>query len=432
MIVPNNKIYQVYSHKTNESNISPRQLYAIYSQNEPAHVGYQNHSAFKVKVKPRQALASVNMKLAEQRNSAKRYTPITYDSKITEQDEFDYEQIVLAQTPTSIKDEIDNDLNILNRDAFRPSAVIRRNKTHGEFRQYKSSSAKIQEYNHSKDITDNKSKNKTNCSSSISHFKENEAKFSSQITENSLKSKRVQKRYDNNSEGTVSAKDSSVSELKIEDYLDNTAKMTVLDIFNEAFFKSNFSEKKNSRFKRGNKDILIKNLLQSDEKKKSDFLNKLGEEEFIKFLKDYRKNKNFNITDISYLSKTPEKEFEKKKSFNFTAAKQIIKIPSQNIITINDTFGILSSADSPSIATFYQFNNTFQNSKQTFLANYLNTKILKSSKRNEKIIFDEKNRTETIKSKTPFEYKDNIEFKIINHDQSIQKLKILNFPDTVN
>ena len=101
-------------------------------------IDYRKHSALKIRVKPRQALASVNIKLMEQRPKTAVYKPnVSYalrscsnNCEDVNMDDY-YEKALSALA----KEELINGADLLGsgKDAFRPSTVRRRvNKTSTE------------------------------------------------------------------------------------------------------------------------------------------------------------------------------------------------------------------------------------------------------------------------------------------------------------
>ena len=109
-------------------------------------IDYRKHSALKIRVKPRQALASVNIKLMEQRPKTSVYKPnVSYALRSSSNncedmnlDEY-YEKALSAMT----KDELISGIEPsgTGKDAFRPSTVRRRNRSGIEDTNKKSTSS---------------------------------------------------------------------------------------------------------------------------------------------------------------------------------------------------------------------------------------------------------------------------------------------------
>lgn len=109
-------------------NINTISLYNYYSEA----LGYRKHSALKIRVKPRQALASVNIKLMEQQQRSRTGSSfIRTDEELANAQmkpvSSSREEMMASQTtPTNNSTASNDDMVQMNSTAFRPSTVKKR------------------------------------------------------------------------------------------------------------------------------------------------------------------------------------------------------------------------------------------------------------------------------------------------------------------
>ena len=127
MVVPNNKLYY---HQTNPSYSNKLSTISL-SNCFLSSLDYRMHSSFRNSIKPRQAYASVNVKLLEQRPSSKHTSscmsrgmrPNTVSTKYTDNMVSDDEYERIGTPSTASNDPTAHEHYTFTKDAFRPSAI---------------------------------------------------------------------------------------------------------------------------------------------------------------------------------------------------------------------------------------------------------------------------------------------------------------------
>lgn len=95
----------------------------------PDQIGYRQHSAFKIRVKPRQALASVNTKLMEQYQRPNTKASLHQENiQYNTADDYDEDKTVVNVQKDEAYEQTAHELILLNTQAFRPSTVRKKPK----------------------------------------------------------------------------------------------------------------------------------------------------------------------------------------------------------------------------------------------------------------------------------------------------------------
>lgn len=114
---------------TTAKNVDTLTLLNYYS----TEMGYRQHSAFRVRVKPRQAMANINTKLIEQK-TYQHQQPVSSESQsrsLHAQVDAAAAPVHLIEDEKNVISEEEKRLLMLNKDGFRPSTVKKFTKNKG-------------------------------------------------------------------------------------------------------------------------------------------------------------------------------------------------------------------------------------------------------------------------------------------------------------
>lgn len=428
----------------------------ISSSNQRADLGYRKHSAFKVNLRPRLPLATVNTKLMEQQR------PNTKESNLQEfviEDDSDRN----SNTFNDAENYIDS--LIANKHRFRPSTVLRRNKIaedrSGLPSSRSSSSKSISLYNRNKNVSIYPDITKS-LSPVVINRKEIKIFKSDQLGPHRQKTQIVKEnidsetRYKESSESDIMSPKTKTDVTNLSNGTNLNNSKTKLDLFKEIYenihnkerlnhFKQNYHSKKysldNMNLGGENIDLMIKNL---------------NEEEFVNLLKEYRKTQELNVNSV--ISKNGNNENQKINS-NLRSSAKIINLKGE--FERCSTFANIYSHSNRRFPPGRKKNQFISNNNEKFLinanrlpdyfVNYLNNKILvRTSTKNYVGIMANKSSDFTganfLKDLTKTEIKSendlvqtlNEPSSSIQPDENVenqkfqQQLKILNIPTTAN
>ncbi|CAF0756666.1 unnamed protein product [Brachionus calyciflorus] len=436
----------------------------ISLNNQPVDIGFRKHSAFKINVKPRQALVTVNTKLMEQQRPN---TKVSYSHEFIIEDDSD-------KNSNTHQDDSENyvESSVANKYSFRPSAVLKKNKLYEDRMPLNSSRTSS-----SKSITlYNRNKN-TNVYPDITNsitpilLNRREVKNTKSDSPRSTKNKNVFILNDDRNENSNDIKIKETSEpnllspktrTEISSSNSNTQNIqyqpkTKSDLFKE-IYEDLQNKSKNDRSKSNvrNKPYLPDNHEDLNEEKVDLIIKNLNEEEFVNLLKEYRKTRSFNLNTL--LNKVEKAQNENLTNSALKSTTKIINLKAEFENSSNLTnFYTHSNTRFPSVSPSRNLNKSEIENKRIpeYFVNYLNNKILlKSSGKNVVGIVRNKNSdtmtsnaqlVKDIDEQTDYEsksYEVNHQLAIQhttnsipleeNSENKFQHLKILNIPTTAN
>ncbi|RMZ99884.1 hypothetical protein BpHYR1_018860 [Brachionus plicatilis] len=417
-------------------------------------LGFRKHSAFRVNLKPRQPLVSVNTKLMEQQR------PNTKESNLNEfviEDDSDRNSNTFNEAENYI------DSLIANKHRFRPSTVLRRTKL-GDDRSglpssRSSSSKSISLYNRNKNTILYPEITKS-VSPVIINRKEIKGSKMDQFVSQRQKTQVTKENFDSE----VKLKETSESDfLSPKTKTDITAlsngtnfyhSKSKIDLFKEIYGNLTNKERKN-QVKTGfrTKRYLLEDMNLNEENTEL-LIKNLSEEEFVNLLKEYRKTHELNLNTVVPKNKNDNEKFNA--SSKSTAKIINLKGEFERCSTYSNIY-THSSNKFPLFGKKRQLNS---NQNESFLingsrlpdyfVNYLNNKILvrKSAKSYFEIMakksdfpnahyFKEIGKTE-VKNETDANQTLMEPSPSIQQDENVenqkfqQQLKILNIPTTAN
>lgn len=556
MLIPHDRIYQnYYSTSQNQkqssvdstvsSNLKTLSLSNYFTET----IDYRKHTALKIKVKPRQALASVNIKLLEQQNSSKPNTNRSKSSKneryIVTNDEEDSDRIITT-TPSLIqKDESSNNVQdylSANKDAFRPSTVKKRNKTANSI-----SNSSTDDHRHpiravsSKSYYSDKSlmskiskvpflstNRITNDSPSTIEEKHNRRPLQKEISnydeennENSMNNLNQKSIINENNKIDFdfedNFKDSSNSAMNtprnhhhqphgLQAPIVNQANKSASDLFKEVMetaiksshppptshrltksmsakvtsftSDSNYFNNKEKLYAMYNSRLHADSVLTNKSNSTNNnnrsspvsnknldvqVIDKLNENQFLAFLKEYRRTKSINLESVATLSMQPNEnsngitrarlssdsrinssthnEFNSNKLHHPTNTinlqAQFVRLPTAHAGSSNPTWRTNSAYKTNTTTPLGMYNTTIDqnnlNRSSNYFVNYVNNKILVKNSKNLVVCLDNNNnnnKQELKQNPTNNPNPNENSTKLIEKQQ--QQIKILNFPAVAN